>query len=115
MCVNYWVGQKVHLSFSKKYYGENQTNFLANQIFMLCSFQFNSYNKLRRANQYIFSIEPSYSREKKIHFLMLVFMSFKSKVLKFFSCKSLILLVKFTPNYFIFFVTLQNITFSHWL
>lgn len=75
----------------------------------LCFAHFILYNKFRRANKYICNIEPSYSREKKIHFLMSIFMSFKSKVLKFFSCKSLILLVKFTPNYFIFFVTLQNI------
>ena len=95
--------------FPKNVMEKTWKNFLANQVFMFCSFHFNLYNKLRRANQYICSIEPSYSREKKIHFLMSIFMSFKSKVLKFFSCKSLILLVKFTPNYFIFFVTLQNI------
>ena len=32
-CSIYWVGQKVHLSFSKRYYRKIQTNFLANPVY----------------------------------------------------------------------------------
>lgn len=77
VCVNYWVVKKFVWVFPKNIMEKTWKNFLANQVFMFCSFHFNLYNKLRRANQYICSIEPSYSRENKIHFLMSIFMSFK--------------------------------------
>ena len=46
-----------------------------------------------------------------LHFFRCSFMSF-SKVLSFFSCRSYIFLVRFTPGYFVVFVVIVNYIFS---